>query len=275
MFTQQSPIKTTHSKLRRSMMETAVCRTSYRLLSKTLVFVIALLWTAGVLAAQDVKALLRLADDYRLSAHALRVETEVLLFKHGVLDKERKYSVFLKPGRRSLVLMQSASEKGQKVLMLGEEFWQIMPQSQRPIRITPLQKLLGDASAGDIATMTWSEDYDGQRQEDVTVNKISCVHLSLAAARKGVSYQRIELYLSREDSRPVKAGLYVASDKLAKEATFTVEPVDGRLQVTAMKLIDQIQTGRETVIRYLTRQPRAIPDEYYNPMFLTRNDLKE
>ena len=32
-FTQQSPIKTTHSKLRRSMMETAVCRTSYRLLS--------------------------------------------------------------------------------------------------------------------------------------------------------------------------------------------------------------------------------------------------
>ena len=33
-LTQQSPIKTTHSKLRRSMMETAVCRTSYRLLSK-------------------------------------------------------------------------------------------------------------------------------------------------------------------------------------------------------------------------------------------------
>ena len=33
-ITQQSPIKTTHSKLRRSIMETAVCRTSYRLLSK-------------------------------------------------------------------------------------------------------------------------------------------------------------------------------------------------------------------------------------------------
>ena len=35
-ITQQSPIKTTHFKLRRSMMETAVCRTSYRLLSKTI-----------------------------------------------------------------------------------------------------------------------------------------------------------------------------------------------------------------------------------------------
>jgi hypothetical protein len=29
------------------------------------------------------------------------------------------------------------------------------------------------------------------------------------------------------------------------------------------------------VIRYLTRQPRSISDEYYNPMFLTRNDIKE
>jgi hypothetical protein len=231
--------------------------------------------SVGAFADQDVQALLKRADEYRLAADALRVETEVLLFKHGTLDKERRYSVFVKPGRRSLVLMQSPSETGQKVLMLGEDFWQIMPQSQRPIRITPLQKLLGDASAGDIATMTWSEDYDGRRLEEVLVDKIPCVHLSLTATRKGVSYQRIELYLSVKDTRPVKADLYVASDKLAKEATFTVEPVDGRLQVTAMKLLDQIQTGRETVIRYLSRQPRTISDEYYNPMFLTRNDLKE
>jgi hypothetical protein len=240
-----------------------------------LLLALAIVWSAGAFADQDVKELLRRADEYRLAADAIRVETEVLLYKHGSLDKERRYSVFLKPGRRSLVLMQSPSEKGQKVLMLGEDFWQIMPQSQRPIRITPLQKLLGDASAGDIATMTWSEDYDGRRLEEVVIDKVPCVHLSLVAIRKGVSYQRIELYLSTKDSRPVKADLYVASDKLAKEATFTVEVVDGRPQVSAMRLLDQIQPGRETVIRYLTRQPRSISDEYYNPMFLTRNDLRD
>jgi hypothetical protein len=111
--------------------------------------------------------------------------------------------------------------------------------------------------------------------EEVVIDKVPCVHLSLVAIRKGVSYQRIELYLSTKDSRPVKADLYVASDKLAKEATFTVEVVDGRPQVSAMRLLDQIQPGRETVIRYLTRQPRSISDEYYNPMFLTRNDLRD
>jgi hypothetical protein len=42
-----------------------------------------------------------------------------------------------------------------------------------------------------------------------------------------------------------------------------------------MAIKDQIQTGRETVIGYLSRKVRSVPDEYYNPMFLTRNDLQE
>ena len=67
----------------------------------------------------------------------------------------------------------------------------------------------------------------------------------------------------------------MASDKLAKQAFFTIDKVDGRLQVSAMRLIDQIQADRETVIRYISRKARTIPDEYYNPMYLTRSDLKE
>jgi Outer membrane lipoprotein-sorting protein len=225
--------------------------------------------------AADVPTLLKTADSFRLASDAIRVETEIQLYKSGVLDKTRLYAVYVKPGRRSLVLMQSPSEKGQKVLMLADEFWQIMPQSQRPIRITPLQKLLGDASAGDIATMAWSEDYLGSVVGEEIVDGTPCLHLTLTAQRKGVSYQRVELYLAKADSRPVKADLYVASDKLAKRATFTLENVEGRPQVSAMTLTDEIQTGRQTVIRYLKRSPRTIPNEYYNPAFLTRNEVKE
>ena len=108
-----------------------------------------------------VKALLKQADDYRLALESGRVETEVRSFKAGVLDKTRLYAVYLKPGRRSLVLFRTASERGQKMLMLGDDYWLMMPSSQRPLRITPMQKLLGEASTGDIATMTWGEDYDG------------------------------------------------------------------------------------------------------------------
>ena len=83
--------------------------------------------TALQAQAGDVARYLKKADSYRLEANAMQVETDVKLFKSGVLDKERLYTVYLKNGRRSLVLMQSAGEKGQKVLMIGDDFWQIMP----------------------------------------------------------------------------------------------------------------------------------------------------
>jgi Outer membrane lipoprotein-sorting protein len=231
-----------------------------------------LLASLAATAGQDVHSLLERADAYRLSEGAIRVDTEVKSYKGGQLDKERLYRVYVRPGRRSLVLSRSAVEKGQKVLMVGDDFWIVLPATQRPIRISPAQKLLGDASTGDIATLTWAEDYDGTVAGEADVDGVACRRLDLEARRKGVTYARIELYLARADARPVRADLYVVSEKLAKRATFAVEQVDGRPQVVAMTLADQIQRGRETVIRYLSRAAASIPDEYYNPMFLTRHE---
>jgi len=104
---------------------------------------ILLLLTAATVQAADIQTILKQADNYRLPQDTVQVETSVALYKKGKLDKERQYSVYIKPGRRSLVIFNSAVERGQKVLMLDDKFWMIMPKSRRPIRITPMQKLLG------------------------------------------------------------------------------------------------------------------------------------
>src|SRR5438128_282987 len=91
-------------------------------------------------ADAEVQALLRRADAYRLTAGASRVESSVESYKSGALDKERRYVVYLKSNRRSLVLSRSPIESGQKFLMLGDDFWLVLPASQRPIRISPMQK---------------------------------------------------------------------------------------------------------------------------------------
>ncbi len=220
----------------------------------------------------DVHALLVKADSFRQATAAVQVDTRVQVWKAGAVDKEREYRVFVKPGRRSLVLSRSAVEKGQKVLMVGDDFWIVLPSSQRPIRITPAQKLLGDAATGDIATLTWAEDYGGAVGGEEEVAGVPCTRLDLVAARKGVTYARITLWLARADGHPVSADLYVASEKLAKRATFEMGTLAGRHGVVAMHIRDEIQTGRETVIRYLTNAPHAIGDEYYNPAFLTRHE---
>ncbi len=242
-------------------------------MSKKLLAIVAALLASPVSAADDIAALLRKADAYRLQEAAARVETQVELYRGDAFDKERRYTVYMKPGRRSLVLMKSPAEAGQKVLMLADQFWLLMPDTQRPLRITATQKLLGEAATGDIANMTWSDDYDGKVVDEVDIKGRRCLHLDLAAARPGVTYARIELYLDKASKLPIKADLYVNSGKRAKEAWYEAKTVDGQLRVMSMTLLDDIQAGRRTVVRYQSIVAKEAPDEFFNPAALVRNSL--
>ncbi|MCW5635588.1 MAG: outer membrane lipoprotein-sorting protein [Rubrivivax sp.] len=237
---------------------------------------------ASTTSAPDVPALLKAADRYRAGAEALQVETEVTVTnRDGTPDKKRRYTVFAQAERRSLVLMRSPAEAGQKVLMLGDEFWLLLPGSQRPLRITPSQKLLGDASTGDIATLSWASDYTGTLvgEEPCTgtgeAKPRPCLHLTLQAARRSSSYQRIELWIGRERHEPVRAELYVQSDKLAKLAHFVMDKPVSPARVDEMVLVDRLGSHKETRVRYVSRQPKAVPEAWLNPMFLARNPALE
>jgi len=233
-----------------------------------------MLAATGSAWADEVTTLLKAADKYRMSSDNMQVDTQISVFNtDGSPDKERRYTVFAQQKHQSLVLMQSPAEKGQKVLMLGDDFWLLMPSSQRPLRITPMQKLLGDASTGDIATMSWADDYSGAITGEELCGEPTqkCVHLSLTAARKGVTYQRIELWIGKTKNEPVKADLYVQSDKLAKQARFVMDKPAAPTAVTEMLLRDQLTNKKETQVRYLNRKEKTVPEAWLNPMFLARN----
>ncbi|MBK6616491.1 outer membrane lipoprotein-sorting protein [Ottowia sp.] len=229
-----------------------------------------LLAACPVLAlAETAGDILKAADRFRASSVDMRLDTSISTFdREGKPLKDRLYTVYAQSRHRSLVIMQSPSEKGQKVLMLGDDFWLIMPGSARPMRITPMQKLLGDASTGDVATMSWSEDYSAQIVGEEQCDGAACTHLRLDASRKGVTYQRIELWVGKERRQPIRADLYVQSDKLAKQARFVMDKPGAPTAVAEMVLADKLSNHRETRIRYLARKERTVPEAWLNPMFL-------
>lgn len=243
-------------------------------------FLLAVILLAVTLAtpahAFDTVAALEKADAYRQPIATARIDTQIDLYRGERLHKSRDYRVYSKPGHRSLVLFRSPRELGQKVLMVDDKFWMLMPRSRRPIRITPMQKLLGEASTGDIATMTWSDSYSATliSESDMIngIDGIETVHLSLTSHRKGTTYHQIELWLKADDFAPVVADLYVKSGKLAKQARFQIEIRDSRPMVTQMTLIDRLQKGRRTEILYRSIEEADIPDKYFNPMYLVRNN---
>jgi outer membrane lipoprotein-sorting protein len=228
---------------------------------------------ASAAGADDVKAILKQADDYRLSAQSAVAVTRVELYKDDKLDGERLYHVYLKSGRRSLVLFKTPAELGQKMLMLDDKFWLFLPSSKRPLRITATQKLLGEASAGDIATMTLSEDYDGNVVGSESVQGVEALKLDVHATREGASYARIVLWVRADNRQPLQAELYLVSGKLAKLARYEMGRLGGRPAVVTMHLSDRIQLNRRTVIHYQSIEEREVPDKLYNPAYLLRENL--
>ncbi|MBR7793960.1 outer membrane lipoprotein-sorting protein [Undibacterium sp. FT147W] len=224
----------------------------------------------------DISQMIKATDQLRVGGGNMQVETEITTFQRdGSVEKERKYRVYSQAQRQSLVLMQSPAEKGQKVLMSGDDFWMLLPGSQRPMRITPMQKLLGDASVGDIATMNWAEDYQATLVAEEKCDDKVCLHVRLNASRKSLAYQRIELWIGKKFYEPLKADLYVQSEKLAKQARFVMDKAQAPTAVVEMLLADQISNHKETRIRYLHRQPKTVPEQWLNPMFLAKNPVLE
>jgi len=222
--------------------------------------------------ADTVEHILKKADDYRSSEPSAKVTTLVKLYQNNLLDKTRLYVVYTRPKRESLVLFKSKVEDGQKLLMLGDNYWLLMPRSRRPIRITPIQKLLGNASVGDISTLNWSEHYHAtlagtalltQQGKSVMTNR-----LELTANIKGETYSRITLWVNQINDFPLKANLYLRSQKLAKEAIFIPDNNLKPQRILSMILLDRIQPQKKTEIEYQKIEPYQLSAKYYNPAYL-------
>ncbi|MFP1786201.1 outer membrane lipoprotein-sorting protein [Lonsdalea quercina] len=222
--------------------------------------------------AETVEQMLIKADQYRSREPYAKVITVVKNYQNNELDTTRLYDVYIRPGRESLVLFKSKAEDGQRLLMLDDNYWLLMPQSHRPIRITPIQKLLGNASVGDISTLNWSEHYQGTLQgvQDIVIqNKhVMSNYLELTAKTAGETYAKIQLWLDVANDFPLKADLYLLSQKMAKQAIFTPDKPLHPQKIVSMTLLDSIQPEKKTVINYQSVEPFQLDEKYYNPAYL-------
>ncbi len=209
-------------------------------------------------------------DRLRTQDGTVKVETRIEVFEQGKQTSSSKLDVYVGKERRSLAIYRTEREAGQKVLMLDDKFWLFMPSSKRAIRITAMQKLLGEASIGDVASLQWSEDYEITRQ----VMEGSELHVSLAAARKGLSYTRVELWQDAKTLHPVRAELYLRSGKLAKQANFALAEENGIWRIVSMALQDRIQKDERTIVYYDSVTAMTMPDKWFTPNYLLRNSIE-
>jgi putative ABC transport system permease protein len=225
--------------------------------------------TADGRAATDARAgeILKQADEFRNPGAwpSLRVRTRIDNFESDKLSETADYDVAIK-GDNSLVTFLSPKTKGQSLLMRGDDMWLYLPSVARGVRITPIQRLLGNASNGDLARLRYSIDYAPTMGGEETVNGLPCIVLELQAARKAATYQRIKYAVRKSDSMPVKADFFLASGRHIKTAFFDEPKVfDGHQAITRIIIYDDLKTASKTVMTFQDFQPQRIDDKIFNP----------
>ena len=216
-------------------------------------------------AVPDAAAMLRKAEQYRGLSENFVLNGRIETLRDGVQEKIQPYQLLAGQDRKSLVIFTDGINKGQKVLLQDQQFWLQIPGSRRPLRITPLQKLMGEASSGDVATLSWQQDYQLIAADEQSEG----IQLSLQAKRDGLSYQRIELWVSATDQFPLRAEFYLPSGKQAKSARFIRSSTSAEPRVVAMELLDRMHSQDMTVLHYDVVTPQSLPARLFNPQALS------
>jgi len=218
--------------------------------------------------AEDATAVLARADQYRAPLPSFAIDVELTSTTRDGKSESSKFRVYGRGSDRSIVEFTAPqSEKGKYLLMLRDAMWIYMPSASRPIRISPLQRLMGQASNGDVARTSFTVDYDAA---GIAEDGRSWV-LDLAAKDPSVAYNRVRLWVDRTTYEPQRADFYVVSGKLIKRAVYKeYGSMNGRRAVTVVEIDDLLRPGNRTVMRYANLAARENPERMFTKDALGR-----
>src|SRR5688500_6555855 len=219
-----------------------------------------LMFVALPLLAEDATSILTRSDAFRNGMDSFSIDVELVSFE-GTRSESSKFRVYGKGSERSVVEFTApAAEKGKFLLMLRDAMWIYMPSASRPIRISPLQRLMGQASNGDVARTSFAVDYDAKS----AVQDGEAWLLELEAKDPSISYKSIKLWIDRSTYEPRRADFYVASGKLLKRAHYRkFGEMGGRRVVTEVEIEDLLRAGNRTVMRYANLTARNNADKMF------------
>jgi outer membrane lipoprotein-sorting protein len=214
----------------------------------------------------DAARLLARADSFRGGFDSFVSRVRLTNYDGGRVTDEAEFDVSIKD-ENSLVRFLSVRTKGQSLLMRGDDMWFFLPAVARPVRITPIQRLLGNVSNGDLARLRYAIDYEATIEGEAAMDGEACTILDLRAKRKGATYQRVRYFVRSADGRPIRAEYVLTSGKVVKTATFGgLTPMAGKPTLTRTEIQDVDRPASRTTIELLSLVPRALPDKLFSPV---------
>jgi hypothetical protein len=236
-------------------------------------------FAAGDDAARQV---VEQADRIRNPQQPFQVTLRLVEYRNGKLREAATLQLHSKPQpdtrryRNLARFLEPAADVGKILLMDEADLWFFDPASSASIRISPQQRLVGQAANGDVMTASFALDYQARIVAEETVrdadNKERAAwRLELTAANGQAVYLRIDYWVERGTHLPVKARFFVDSGRALKLAFYRkYTPQLGQLRAGEMIILDEVDTSVVTKMTFTGYAAQDIPDQWFNRDYLPR-----
>jgi outer membrane lipoprotein-sorting protein len=188
-------------------------------------------------------------------------------------DGSKKEFIFftVKKGQDKMAMLyiSPASERGRATLRLGDNMWLYIPNVGRPIRITSMQSVTGGVfNNSDIMRLDYSVEYTPSLLEQ---NKDEYI-LDLKAKTRTVAYDKLKMWVEKNNSMATKVECYSVSGKLIKTLEFKEIKNfgDGIMRPSVVETTSPLYKGYRSVMIYSGKKARKLQDEVFTFEFLSR-----
>jgi outer membrane lipoprotein-sorting protein len=227
------------------------------------------------LAAADddtAKAVVEKADRIRFPPSGYQVNVKITTSAPGRDGEVREYEVLSKGNDRTIIrTLAPASDKGQVLLMKDRDLWIFMPSVSQPIRLSASQRLTGQVANGDLARANFSGDYRPTLVRTDTVENENYNVLELKAVDRSVTYDKVLLWVNKNNDRPYKAEFYALSGRLLKICRYQdYKEAAGGFRPTRLVMEDAVVEGAKSSLDYTDLRIKDLPDRMFAKDYMKR-----
>jgi outer membrane lipoprotein-sorting protein len=214
-------------------------------------------------AAPSAEEILQKADEVRNPSDSFAMTVDV----ETKGEDDARFDVKIKGKDKTLIkTLKPARDVGRNMLMLDENMWSYVPNLKRAVRVSLNQKLTGQAANGDISRMRWHGDYDAVIEKETKAEWV----LHLKARKKGLTYERIRVWIKKNKFHPSQAEYLSGAGKVLKNASFSgYKNIAGAVRPTVILITDA--TDRSKASRIIIR---SMADEDFPNSLFHQNSLK-
>jgi outer membrane lipoprotein-sorting protein len=234
------------------------------------------------LAAPNAQEILAASDAVRNPGKPFALTTTLTEYRNGQQTGGSTLVVYSKADAnsgqfQSLIRFAAPARDANKVMLKnGNDLWFYDPSNKASIRLSPQQRLLGQAANGDVVTVNLAKDYQAKLVAEEQIQNgdrqpRQCHKLALTANTPDVTYHHIEMWIDTSNNHPVKGRYFAESGTLLKTAYYRrFQKELGTERPTEMVIIDGLDPKWVTVMRYSDYAWREIPDNWLQRDYLPR-----